>query len=356
MKMNALYNIIIIISIGCNNVFSQTYITQVKMMENDLWGYINQKGEFIFEPRFDRASEFSKEGLVAIYDVKSEKYFFINIHKAVLPVEIYDFRLLDAGGYADPKGFEDGLIPVEVENKWGFINTSGKVAIPIKYKRITAFNGGYASAKCKRKNYVLDTLGNEILVNDKNVKVIKSFSEQLAPFVSRDKKLGFIDNNGKVILKPKFESVGYFNAGLAWVRLSYDMPIGYINTKGEWAIEPKFTTAKNFDPESGMALVKIGETWFYVNKEGQMLFMNTLATYGDFSEGLAYGREYGKYGFFNNKGEWIIPPQFNAVRDFKNGFAAVRVDDKWGVIDKKGNWVIKPFFRSIKDMELVEVQ
>ncbi len=87
---------------------------------------------------------------------------------------------------------------------------------------------------------------------------------------------------------------------------------------------------------------------------GEIVKVNDTEVWGDFSEGLADGKNGDQRGFYNNKGEWVIKPQFEGVRDFKNGYAAAKQGGKWGVIDKKGNWVIRPAFDGIKDMELVK--
>ena len=51
-------------------------------------------------------------------------------------------------------------------------------------------------------------------------------------------KLGLIDTSGRTVVKPKYEYIGFFQNGLAEVRLR-NGKVGYINRKGEYVFRPK---------------------------------------------------------------------------------------------------------------------
>lgn len=330
----------------------QNYITQVKPVGSDVWGYANQKGEIVIQAQYTKCYKFSIDGLAPIYDTKNKQYYFINLKGEKLSTEITDFKLNDGFGF-DVEGFINGLVPIRQGEKWGYLNSSGKVAIPTKYDYASEFNGGYAVAKSGEKFIVLNTKGEEFMIDGSGIVDVKPFSEEMAPYKTADKKFGFIGKDGKIAIQSQFESVGYFNDGLAWAK-SIGGTLGYINPKGEWVIKPQFTAGKNFDSESGLARIKTGEKWAYVNKAGEIIYVNDTEVWGDFSNGLADGKKNGKKGFYNNKGQWVIEPQFDGTREFKNGYAAAKQGDKWGIIDKQGKWVIQPSFTTIKDFELVK--
>jgi hypothetical protein len=329
---------------------SQTLITQVKPAGDKQWGYANIKGEMVIPAQYAKCYRFSPEGLAAIYDQKEKQYHFINLKNDRLQVEVSQFKLRDGMGF-DVEGFCDGMAMVKIGDKWGYINTSGKVAIAAKYDEASDFYAGVANAKLGNKFIILNTKGEEIPV-ESDVIDIKDFSEKLAPFRASNKKFGFVGTDGKIAIKALYESVGYFSDGLAWAK-DGDL-LGYINNKGEWIIKPQFTAGKEFDKTSGMARVKNGDKWCYVNKAGEMMYVADTESWGDFSEGLAEGKKNDKKGFFDKKGTWVIQPQFDGVRDFKNGYAAAKMGDKWGIIDKQGKWVLQPQYDGIKDMELVK--
>jgi len=49
------------------------------------------------------------------------------------------------GDYEDAQPFTEGLAAVSWNQKWGYINTSGKLLIPMQYEQESDFRGGYAA-------------------------------------------------------------------------------------------------------------------------------------------------------------------------------------------------------------------
>ncbi len=54
----------------------------------------------------------------------------------------------------------------------------------------------------------------------------------------------------------------------------------------------------------------------------------------DFSEGLAYVKIGDRYGFINKEGRYVANPQFDSAGTFSEGLARVKTGDKWGYISK----------------------
>lgn len=349
MKIKTFFSVVLMTASA--TAFSQTLVTQVKPAGEKKWGYANLKGELIIPAQFEKCYEFSDDGLAVIYDKENRQYYFINLKGEKLDTELKKFKLIDGLGI-DLKGFDEGLVPVKDGEKWGYLSKSGKMAIAAKYDHVTSFNSGHAPVQVGEKFVIIDEKGTETAV-ESGVVDVRDFSEKLAPFRAADKKFGYINTQGKIVIPAQFESVGYFKGGLAWAK-TMDKKVGYINTKGEWAVKPQFDAGHNLDPESGLARVKTSGVWSYVSKTGEVLNVKETDLYGDFSNGLAQGRKDGKFGFFNTKGEWAIAPTFDGSRDFVNGYAAAKQGEKWGVIDTHGKWVIQPTFDGIKDMELVK--
>lgn len=329
--------------------FTQSYLCMAK--EAGYWGYINEKGVFKIAPQFKKCFEFSEDGLAPV--LFGDQYQFINTQGKIFYTEVSKFELLTGFfGIGGTKGFNNGVVPIKVKDQWGFLNTSGKVVIQPKYEKITEFHEGYAWGERGGKSYILNIDGLETPIADVDIKEVKHFSEGLAPFYSADKRSGFIDTNGKVVIPATFSTVGYFKGGYAWAKTNEGI-IGYINQKGEWIILPQYEAANDFDPQSKMARARKNGEWLYINESNIALNMK-LDSYGDFAEGLCYGKQGKEVGFFDKNGTWVITPQFEAVRDFKNGFAAAKNAGSWGIIDKTGKWVISPQFEGLRDMELIK--
>ncbi len=344
--MKLLFSLFIYL-IATSNCFSQSMLAQAKPAGGDDWGYIDPSGKFIIEPAFAICHTFSEDGYAPIYEKKKKSFYFIDKSGKELSTDLKTFKLKGIFGFG-VKGFEDGMAMVQVDKKWGYLNLKGKLIIAAKYEKANHFVAGYASAKSGRTWVILNKEGVEIPIDMNGILEVRKFSEGFAPIKSNDLMFGFVNNAGKMVIEAKFRVVGHFVDGLAWAKTMEGM-IGFIDKKGEWVIKPQFAGAKDFSKGSGFARVTKNKVKMFVTKEGKTVSLNDADSFGDFHEGLAYGKKNDLAGFFDTKGTWVIKPTFQAVKDFSNGYARAKQGDKWGFIDKTGKWVIEPQFDGIRD-------
>jgi hypothetical protein len=177
--------------------------------------------------------------------------------------------------------------------------------------------------------------------------------------VQQDKKWGYIDKTGKLIIPFKFDHAGDFSEGLAAVKLAGKY--GYIDQTGKVVIPPRFDGGRPFS--EGLAVVVIchfdrkGEIlryrYGYIDKSGTMVIqprgVESLKWLSMFFRGLAFseGRacmKQGKLGFIDKTGKMVIPARYNDVQPFSEGLAAVKVKGKYGYINRSGKIVIPPQF------------
>ena len=177
--------------------------------------------------------------------------------------------------------------------------------------------------------------------------------------VVKDKKCGYIDKTGRLIIPFKFDGADDFSEGLAGV--SIDGKSGYIDETGKFVISPP--SLSGFPFSSGMALVVIRDfekdhlhmhKLGYINRSGKLVIQRKEAldskslhiSYKElfFSEGLVSVEQNGKVGFIDKAGKQIIPPIYAAAQPFSEGLAAVRIKGKYGYIDRSGKMVIPPQF------------
>lgn len=350
MTRSIIFSLFIILFNGSIGL-SQTYVFQVQQLGEKFWAYAGLDGNLIIEPKFKVSTMFTEQGYALV--VYKNVYSIINLQGNLINCEVNKIRPYINSWTGAPNSFSDGYLVITENEKWGCINYEGKLKIPIKYDRITDFYGGYALAKRDNEIFVLNKEGTEFLVNTTKIKEIRHFSEGMGVIEVKGGNWGFVDSTGNIAIVPQYDGVGYFMAGLAWAR-SQNGKIGFINKKGDWVIKPQFDAVKPFDIESGLAMVKLGYQWGYVNTDGQFnIFNKTDKTYV-FSEGLAIGKKKNKIGFIDNTGQWVIEPIFNGARPFKNGYAAVEIKNLWGIIDKKGNMVVQPKYTHIREVAIVK--
>ena len=90
------------------------------------------------------------------------------------------------------------------------------------------------------------------------------FCNGLARVKTAEKKWGFIDTTGNVVVAPKYNEVTNFSDGLARVRIGQRW--GLIDTKGAILRKPTFQFIGEF--VDGVAKVLLEGKEYYMNKEG----------------------------------------------------------------------------------------
>jgi hypothetical protein len=183
---------------------------------------------------------------------------------------------------------------------------------------------------------------------------VEDFSEgfALAGFVG--KKRFFIDRTGKTAIAPKyFDAINGFNCGLARGNTNHNVPNGgYIDKSGKLVIENFYGVCLFSE---GLACVELNK-WGFIDTSGQFVIKPHFDEVAPFSEGLAgvtfwdqSKASRNKRGFIDKTGKIVIKSEFDVTHSFSEGFAAVGMeasnhDYKWGYIDKTGTMVIKPQF------------
>ncbi len=91
----------------------------------------------------------------------------------------------------------------------------------------------------------------------------------------------------------------------------------------------------------GLAAVKIGQLWGYVNRDGVLVIAPQFEGAKDFSKGMAVieirssGSPY-LYGFIDRSGTSVLPPRFESANTFSEGLAVVGDDKRYWYIDHEG--------------------
>jgi hypothetical protein len=125
----------------------------------------------------------------------------------------------------------------------------------------------------------------------------------------------YIDRNGRILnILPFIYDNGpdYFQEGLA--RFREDGKVGFLNEQGKVIIQAQFDFAIPFS-------------------EGYAAFCSGCQKREVDEHSLFKG---GKWGFINHHGKVVISANFDEAMPYKDGRAKVKLDGKWIVIDKKG--------------------
>ena len=251
--------------------------------------------------------------------------------------------------YQDARDFHEGLAAVKQNDRWGYIDYLGRVAIPFIFRGPDAgdFSDGFAFVE----DHYIDTNGNAAFVHideDTDERVERFFTNGL-PFseglaaVQSGGRWGYIDLMGNYVISPAFERAGSFSDGLAPAMKNGHW--GYINPRGAFVIEPIYTKAEEF--HEGYAAVNLRGRWGFINKNGKYIVRPSYYEAGNFSDGLAPVRtktNYRGWGYIRTNGKFAIPRRYNIAGDFGDGLAPVAADARWGYVNVRGEWDIPAQF------------
>lgn len=198
-------------------------------------GYINKQGKMLI-PLKDKAGNGFSEGLAPV-NTKEFKLGFINTKGE----QIIDFK------YDDALPFSEGKCAVHLEGYFAFIDSNDRMLVPPTYDFAHQFHENYAFVgRSENRRYndqkwgLIDTTG-KLIVTFK-YPYVKDFSEGLAAVQTENKKWGFINYQDSLVIPDIFDKVYSFKNGLAWASIKDENKYGFINKNGEWIIsldEPK---------------------------------------------------------------------------------------------------------------------
>ena len=349
--MRSLVITVCVILCACSAKKSKVSLDIIPVKQGDYWGYVDREGKFVINPQFKQAFAF-QDGLAL---VKSGQDLFGYIDakgKMVIPAvykeatafseemaavvkENQQIEFINTSGktaftlasdidYAS--NFHDGLAKIESQNKYGYVNTTGKIVIPCQFEIASDFSEGLARISSKVKDKwvygFIDKTG-KIEINQQFDNAF-DFSEGRA-MIETGGKYGFIDKTGKIVITPQFDDCFPFKEGVASVKQGE--LFGFINTEGKFVINPQFKMAYNFG-ENGLAAIKstTNDKWGFINKEGKMLIEAQFADVSPFVDDVAITALGEKYGLIDKDGKYRINPQYDEIISYAGWRSAVESD------------------------------
>ena len=301
---------------------------------NGKWGYIDKTGKEVIPCQYDDTWGF-EDGLaaVAIKTSDGDQHGFIDkTGKVVVPFGKYENLTL---------GFSEGMASVDINGKWGFIDTAGKEVIPGRYDWAEDFREGLAVVVRDDKWGYIDQTGKEVIPCQFSGQALW-FSEGLAAVgvgeAWEEGTYGYIDRTGKVVVPCEYDSSWDFCEGM--VRVMRGEKVGFADATGKEVVSCKYDDANDFS--EGLATVMLNGKCGYIDKTGKEVIPCRYDAADDFSEGLAAVMLNGKCGYIDKTGKEVIPLQYDGVGGFSQGLAGVMLNGKCGYIDKTGKEMI-PF-------------
>lgn len=190
--------------------------------------------------------------------------------------------------------------------KHGFVDSTGKVVIPLQYDNADDFYEGMAKV---------------------NIGCQPSFNKNGYACVGG--KWGFINRSGNMVIDAQYDTAERFTDGLALVHVvdSGKNQYGFIDKRGNRVIPLKYAELYPF--QNGLALAKFSQssnliqsnraiTWQFIDTNDNTVITLASQNHNPFlsTARLAVMKQGNKFGYVHENGEIIIQPQFDKADEF----------------------------------------
>ena len=258
--------------VGANGLQTAIYPAALGYLGEQKWGYIDKSGKFALKPRYTKAFRFQPNGLAVVL----------------------------------------------VQDKYGLIDRMGKYVVEPIYSYINDYSEGLASAREENGTVVLNSEGNVLSQPYPHIGDYKSNRAVYAIQAQNNTYLyGYLDETGKTVIEPAYESAGSFEGDRAVVKLP-------------------------------------GKEYALIDKNGKIIKTLPYHYVMGISDGMmAFKMDAdGKFGYLNSNGSIAVQPSFLEAQYFSGGTAVVNAAKDYavhqiGLIDKKGKYLIKPQYSEI---------
>ena len=294
-------------------VKNYTYYTAY---ENGKFGVINNEGEIVIEPSYDEIISIpnsSKPIFICVYDVNdvdgTYKTKAINEKNEEIFVGYDKIEAFDNYDSKQNVWYENNVLRVSKNGKYGIINYEGQEILPCEYEEITALKG-------VKSNFIVKKDGNVGLVNEVGQTIVRT------------------EYNNVIALKDEYKS--------EYIIINAENKYGLISTSGTVLIEAKYDEVK-YIGSSHLFAVKEADTWKLFDTEQNKIVID--GEYKDIveakSENIIVVDEDGKYGALNKDNTVKIEPQYEDLKYAFSIYYIAKKDEKYGIINSENQAVIE---------------
>jgi KWG repeat domain protein len=206
-----------------------------------------------------------------------------------------------------------------------------------QYEQVDGFYDGLAAVRHHNRKWGF--------VNEKGTLVIPaefdevySFDEGVSRVVSNG-LYGLIDKKGKFIVPCQYKSIGVCLEGFLSVQDAETGKEGFIDKTGKIVVPIKYDSVDRFF--DGMALVyKRNAGCGYVNTTGKEVIPLQYDNGWAFERGTVPVKKNNKWGFINKKNKPLTSFVYDDAQPFEEGFSVVTKDDKKGFVNPQGKEMV----------------
>ncbi len=183
-----------------------------------------------------------------------------------------------------PTKIPNHLFPVPIDNRIGFIDSTGHIVINAIYENAQEFSEGYCAVRTNGRYGFINLNGQMVI--EPIFDYATSFHEGLALVYVKDKPC-FINEEGKFVINPHYKIMTRFYGGKSYVVTNTDN-VGVIDKTGKLVIDTIYSHIDRFNAGLTIAYIRQPPTDKNDNKDHKPVIIdslgNRLTEIGDYSE------------------------------------------------------------------------
>ena len=284
--------------------------------ENGAFGVINNEGEIVIEPTYYEIISIpnnSKPIFICTYDVDDVNGTYrtkaINEKNEEILTGYDKIEAIDNYDSKQNIWYENNVLRVSKNGKYGIINYEGQEVLPCEYEEITALKGVKANFIVKKDSNVglVNEVGQTIVNTEyKDVVALKDEYKSEYIIVNAENKYGLISTSGATLIESKYDEVKYIGSSHLFA----------VKEADEW---------KLFDTEANKVVIEEG-------------YKNIVEAK---SENIVVVDKDGKYGVLNKDYSVKIEPQYEDLKYAFSIYYIAKKDGKYGIINSENETVIE---------------
>lgn len=301
------------------------------VFKDNKYGVIDSDAQTVIDPSYEEMiviPNSKNDVFLCVYDIDYDKEEYKTKALNSKNEEIFtEYEQVEAIQNKDESGnlwYEDNVLKVKKDGKYGIINLSGKEIVACEYDDITVVDGIKNALKIQKNGQygVIDNEG-KLIVETKYKDILKFGKDNKSGFIVQNEegKYGIVDYSNQIILETKYANIKRISGNEMYV-VEEDGKQQLIKKDGTQVLTEGFTEIKS--------IMKNADNGIIFSKDG-------------------------KVGVMKTSGEMIIEPIYEDLKEAKTGILIAKKDGKYGVIDTNKETKVEFKYNSITYNEKADI-
>ena len=274
------------------------------------WGVINSVGEIVITPSYAEmiiVPDSTQEVFLCVYEINEENGTYktkaLNSKNKEIFTDYAQVEALENYDNSQNVWYEENVLKVKKDGKYGLINFSGKTLLNCEYDDIYTLKG------------------------------IKS-----SLVVEKNERVGLVDNTGRVVIDAIYTEItplGTENLD-GYIVKNENGKYGVVGANKEHKLENKYEKIERI-AGNNLFVINEGEKQKLINSKGTVVLeegFDKIKQILKDSKGVIFEKD-GLYGVMGADGTVTIANTYQDLKQLDNGYFVAKKDERYGIIDEQ---------------------